>query len=147
MGKNIAENFFTKEQEQLIVNAIKSAELNCSGEIRVHLEGKANEDNLKRAKEVFDELGMSKTEARNGVLFYLAIEDKKFSILGDKGIDEKCPSGFWDDIKNKVQNQFRKGAFVEGLVEGIHEAGEALKKHFPYHKDDENELSDQISKS
>lgn len=147
MEKNIAQNFFTQEQEQAIVAAIKSAELNCSGEIRVHLEGKANEDNFKRAKEVFEELGMHKTAARNGVLFYLAIEDRKFSIIGDKGIHEKCPKGFWDEIKEHVQAHFRQGNFVDGLVEGILMAGKALKTHFPYQDDDENELSDQISKS
>jgi uncharacterized membrane protein len=88
---------------------------------------------------------MHKTKLRNGVLFYLAIKDKKFAILGDAGINAAVPGDFWEKIKNYMQEEFRKGNFTEGLCEGIRMAGEQLKSHFPYQSDDVNELPDDIS--
>lgn len=140
-----AVNFFTKEEEALIKSAIKEAELNTSGEIRVHVDTRCREDVLDRAAWWFGKLDMQETERRNGVLFYLAIKERKFAILGDVGINEKTPENFWDNIKEKVLANFQEGDFINGLCEGILMAGEQLKKHFPYQKDDVNELSDEIS--
>lgn len=139
--------FFTKEQEEQIIASIRKAEKNCSGEIRVHLESQSGKDPYKRATAVFEELGMHKTQARNGVLFYLATEDHKFTILGDKGIDEKCEDNFWEEIKDTVISKFKEGDFVGGLTLGISMAGKALSTHFPHQMDDEDELSNEISKS
>lgn len=141
----MAKDFLTKEQSDKIVAAIKQAELNTSGEIRVHLEGKCAIDVLDRATYWFEKLKMHKTEQRNGVLFYLAYTDKKFAILGDAGINSKVPSNFWDTIKSEMEARFREGDFVNGLVNGILACGEQLKSHFPYQSDDVNELSDEIS--
>lgn len=141
----MAKDFLTKEQSDKIVAAIKQAELNTSGEIRVHLEGKCAIDVLDRATYWFEKLKMHKTEQRNGVLFYLAYTDKKFAILGDAGINSKVPDNFWDTIKRDMEVQFRAGDFVNGLANGILACGEQLKSHFPYQSDDVNELSDEIS--
>lgn len=140
-----AKDFFTLAEGESIVDAIKAAELNTSGEIRVHLEEKAGKDAYDRAKQVFDKLKMHQTEQRNGVLFYLATQDKKFAILGDKGIDDVVPEDFWNSTRDLMQEHFRNGRFVEGLTEGIASAGEQLKKYFPYQSDDVNELDDEIS--
>lgn len=139
--------FFTPEQEASIVAAIKEAELNTSGEIRVHLERHTQKDNLARAQEVFDTAGMGNTKSKNGVLFYFAIEDKQFSVLGDSGINELVPDDFWKDIVEAMRDHFKKGEFDKGLITGISMTGKALKEFFPYEDDDENELSDEISKS
>jgi len=136
---------FTKEQQKMIVEAIKQAEHNTSGEIRVHIEKKCKIDVLDRAANVFAMLKMHKTELRNGVLFYLSVEDRKFAILGDVGINIKVPEDFWDSVKNTVLEQFKQDNQTEGLIKGILMAGEKLKVHFPYQKDDVNELSDEIS--
>jgi uncharacterized membrane protein len=88
---------------------------------------------------------MEKTELRNGVLFYLAVKSRKFAIIGDKGINAEVPENFWDEIKSNMEKLFKEGKFVEGLVQGIEETGKQLKKHFPHHLDDINELSDEIS--
>lgn len=136
---------FTKEQQNRIVEAIKQAEHNTSGEIRVHIEKTCKEDVLDRAADVFAMLKMHKTEQRNGVLFYLSIEDRKFAILGDAGINAKVPCNFWESVKETVLEQFKLGNNTEGLVKGILMAGEKLKAQFPYQKDDVNELSDEIS--
>ncbi len=136
---------FTKEQQNQIVEAIKQAEFNTSGEIRVHIEEKCKKDVLDRAADVFAMLKMHKTELRNGVLFYLSIEDRKFAILGDAEINAKVPADFWDSVRNAVLDQFKLGNQTEGLVKGVLMAGEKLKAHFPYQKDDVNELSDEIS--
>src|ERR1043166_6123709 len=114
-----ARTFFTTEQQQEIRRAIVRAELNTSGEIRVHIDDKCPEDVLDRAASTFQKLKMTRTELRNGVLFYLAVVDRKFAILGDKGINEKVPADFWDSIKEEMQVHFRKEKFTEGLCRGI----------------------------
>lgn len=141
----MAKDFFNEEDRKQIVDAIKNAELNTSGEIRVHLDKTCNEDVLDRAAYWFEKLQMHKTEQRNGVLFYLAHEDHKFAILGDAGINQKVDDNFWDDIKEQMVTAFKIGEFAKGMSEGIIECGKQLKKHFPYQSDDVNELSDDIS--
>lgn len=137
--------FFSQEQKKQITDAIKGAELNTSGEIRLHIESDCKEDVLDRAAFMFEKLTMHKTELRNGVLFYLSINDRKFAILGDAGINAVTPDNFWDEIKETVLDHFKKEKYAKGLSEGITLAGEALQKHFPHQKDDINELSDDIS--
>lgn len=141
----MAQEFFTKEQQSEIVEAIKAAEKNTSGEVQVHIEKKCKGDAMKRALEVFKALKMHKTAEKNGVLFYLAFQDHKFAILGDEGIDKVVPAHFWDEIKNQMQMLFKEGKFTEGLCKGIGMAGHELKVHFPYLDTDKNELSDEIS--
>jgi uncharacterized membrane protein len=137
--------FFNETQKQQITQAVKDAEHNTSGEIRVHIESDCNEDVLDRAAYIFAKLDMHKTKLRNGVLFYLSSNDRKFAILGDAGINAVTPENFWDEIKETVISEFKKGEFALGLSTGIKMAGDALKKHFPYLKNDINELSDEIS--
>lgn len=138
-------NFFKQEEKDTVVKAIREAELNTSGEIRVHIERRCKEDVLDRAAYLFERLGIHKTEKRNGVLFYLAIDDHKFAILGDAGINAVTPDDFWDNIKEKMLAEFQEKRFSGGLELGILLAGEQLKEHFPYKHDDVNELPDDIS--
>jgi uncharacterized membrane protein len=140
-----ASSFFTKEQQAQILAAVKEAENATSGEIRVHIETSFKGDVLDRAAWVFKKLGMYKTAERNGVLFYLAVQTRKFAIIGDAGINAKVPGGFWDDISALLKRNFSEGKFAEGLSEGILRAGEQLKTNFPYRSDDVNELPDEIS--
>lgn len=140
-----ASTFFTKEQQALILSALKEAEKATSGEIRVHIETWLAGDALDRAAWIFRKIGMHKTKERNGVLFYLAVRNKKFAIIGDTGINSKVPANFWDDIRDIIQTNFGENKFTEGLVEGIKLAGIQLKEHFPREKDDINELPDEIS--
>ncbi len=137
--------FLNKEQIILIENAIKEAERNTSGEIRVHIESEIKGDVLDRAAYLFEYLGMHKTAQRNGVLFYLATNSRKFAILGDAGINSKVPADFWTRNKESMGTAFAEGKFAEGLSQAIITAGEHLRKHFPYMKNDLNELSDEIS--
>jgi uncharacterized membrane protein len=137
----------SKEEEQEIVQAIVEAEKNTSGEVRVHIENHSNKTPLERAQEVFFELKMEATNDRNGVLFYVSVTDKKFAIIGDQGINELVAPDFWDTTKEIVIAHFKNGNFKTGLVEGILSAGNQLKAYFPYQSDDEDELSNEISKS
>ena len=138
--------FFGEKEQEHIVATIQQAEKQTSGEIKVHIEKKCSSENvLDRAKEVFELLNMHLTKDRNGVLFYLAYEDRKFAVLGDKGIYEKVPEDFWNSTKDLLRSHFSKNRFAEGLCLGINEAGIQLKTHFPYSSDDINELSDDIS--
>ncbi len=140
-----AKNFFTKDQQEDIRQAIMHAELDTSGEIRVHIENTCKGDVLDRALAIFNKLEMEKTVSRNGVLIYLAVKNRKFAIIGDTAIHTVVTEIFWDAVRNKMLNHFRESNFTEGLVEAISDTGKQLKKHFPYQTDDVNELSDEIS--
>lgn len=140
-----ASSFFTKEQQAHILASVREAEKETSGEIRVHIESSLKVDVLDRAAWLFKKLKMDKTAERNGVLFYLAVNDRKFAIIGDAGINAKVSEGFWDEISELLKKNFKEGKFTEGLTEGIIMAGNQLKSHFPLRKDDVNELSDEIS--
>lgn len=137
----------TRKDKDRIIQAIMEAEKMTSGELRVHVEKKAGKDPFLRAQEVFHALGMDQTRERNGVLFFLAVEERKFVVLGDEGIDNKAPADFWEEIKEVMAAKFKEGRFAEGLTEGIRLAGEALAKYFPYHHDDIDELPNEISTS
>lgn len=142
----MAEKLFSEEDRKRIINAIVKAEKETSGEIQVHLENHCKGEVLDRAAQVFETLKMHKTELRNGVLFYLAVEDHKFAILGDAGINKLVPDHFWDDIKEEMLKHFQNRKFTEGLCVGIEMAAEQLKTHFPYDQHgDDNELPDEIS--
>lgn len=139
-------DFLTSADEEAIIAAIQQAEKNTSGEIRVHIENHSEKPPLERAQEVFFELGMDKTAARNGVLFYLGIESRSFAIIGDQGIDKVVEDDFWDCTKDVVIEHFKNSRFAQGLAEGILRAGDRLKTYFPYSDEDKNELPDTISK-
>ena len=143
---SLVEEFLTKDEEQEIIEAIRIAEKNTSGEIRVHIEATTDKDHFERALEVFHLLKMFNTKDENGVLIYVAVEDHKFVIYGDKGINNVVDKDFWDSTKNIMQNHFKNADFKQGLVDGILKAGEELNSHFPWSIDDENELSNEISK-
>lgn len=137
--------FFSTEQQRQIVEAIKTAELNTSGEIRVHVENHCKGDVLDRSVMVFNMLKMKETAARNGVLIYLAVADRKFAIIGDEGINRLVEHDFWNDVKDEMTRCFREGDFTGGVTSGILRVGEKLKAFFPYQSDDVNELPDDIS--
>lgn len=139
--------FLSQEDEQEVVAAIKQAELETSGEIRIHIEGHSDLDHFERAIAVFQELKMDATAKRNGVLIYVAVQDKSFVIYGDQGINELVETNFWDTTKDTIQSHFRAGNYKEGLIAGILKSGEVLKHYFPWEDDDVDELSNDISKS
>lgn len=138
-------DFFTAQEQAEIKEAIMRAERDTSGEIRVHIENNFKGDVLDRAAFVFKQLGMHKTELRNGVLIYLSINKRQFAIIGDKGINAVVPKDFWDLIKSGMADHFRQSRFAQGLKEAIIQSGIHLKAHFPRSKDDLNELRDDIS--
>ena len=141
-----ADQFLSEQDELEIIEAIQKAELNTSGEIRIHIEGAAQKDAYQRALEVFNSLKMYNTQQRNGVLLYIATEDHKFVICGDAGIDKVVAHDFWDCTRDLMASSFKKNQFKEGIIAGILNAGEQLKQFFPYQTDDTNELSNEISK-
>ncbi|MDF2455501.1 MAG: hypothetical protein K0R51_1494 [Cytophagaceae bacterium] len=140
-----AREAFSEAEQLSIIQAIKEAEKDTSGEIRVHLDKTCSGDPYKKAIKVFENLNMHKTAQHNGVLFYLSIEDHKLAIIGDKGINEKVPADFWNIILTDMIQLFKQGKMAEGLVDGIAKAGRQLSAFFPYHKDDHDELSNDIS--
>lgn len=133
------------EDQARIIKAIEKAELNTSGEIRVHIESRCKEDILDHAAFIFDKLEMHKTEQRNAILFYIAITDHKFAVIGDAGIHEKVGDDFWEKVKNEMTTYFKEGQLAEGLINGIEKAGNELKSYFPYQSNDKNELDNEIS--
>jgi uncharacterized membrane protein len=140
------EAFLTPQEEKEIISAIVVAEKNTSGEIRVHIEATSKKEHYDRALEVFNLLKMDTTKDANAVLIYVAVEDKKFVIYGDKGIDKVVPNNFWNATKDVIQNHFKLGDFKQGIVDGVLKAGNELQLHFPWQTDDVDELSNEISK-
>jgi uncharacterized membrane protein len=140
-----AKEFFSREEQEEIRQSVMDAEMETSGEIRIHIENNCPGDVLDRAAYVFKVLHMHKTAIRNGVLIYLAINHRKFAIIGDKGINKVVPANFWDDIKEGMLNSFKQNDFTGGLCYAVKAAGEQLKKYFPRKTDDVNELPDDIS--
>jgi uncharacterized membrane protein len=135
----------TKKDSDKIVKAVQQAEKECSGEIRVHIQKRCNEDIVKTAEKKFNELKMYKTADRNGVLIFIAIKDKKFAIIGDKGIHEAVSTDFWEKTADAMKGEFIKDDIAAGIVEGVLAVGQQLKIFFPYTSDDINELSDEVS--
>lgn len=139
------DKFLTAEQQETVVTAVRLAEKGTSGEIRVHIDGNCHGDPVRRAEDVFFKLGMHKTELRNGVLIYLACNTKVFAIVGDSGINDVVPSGFWNDVADVLSSEFREGRFAEGLSKAAVLVGEKLRSYFPHQADDINEQPDEIS--
>ncbi|MEM7186456.1 MAG: TPM domain-containing protein [Bacteroidota bacterium] len=139
------EDFLTPDEEKAVIVAIQEAEQNTSGEIRVHLEARSKMQPVDRAKELFHFLHMDNTKNVNGVLFYVAVEDRILVLLGDEGIDQVVPPDFWESTRETVLVHFKEGRIKQGLVDGILQAGNQLKQHFPYGKGDINELPNTIS--
>ena len=134
-----------REEDRRVVEAIKQAELNTSGEIKVHIENRCKGDVEERSLVVFNKLKLNETKLRNGVLIYLAVRDHKFAILGDEGINNVVGQGFWNDVKDLMLSHFKENRFADGLEQGIQRCGEKLKTYFPYQSDDINEIPDEIS--
>jgi uncharacterized membrane protein len=142
---NKKQSFFTKEEEERMVEAIRSAEKQTSGEIRIYMEQHCKFINpLDRAKEVFVELEMFKTQDRNAVLLYIATKDNQLALLGDEGIYQKMGQVFWDNEVKLMLAEFKQHHFIDGVCHIIGDIGEALKTNFPYASDDKNELEDGI---
>lgn len=138
--------FFTPEEETQILAAIREAEQKTSGEIRVHLVKHCWGSPYEEAVKVFERIGMTGTVERNGILIYLALKNHQFAVIGDVGIHEKVPPDFWEKIRNAMQDDFQKGDFAKGLVDGIRTCGVELTRYFPRKPEDKNELTDQISR-
>ncbi len=139
------QQYFNEMQEQAILSNIMDAESNTSGEIRVHVERYCKAEPMARAINIFKWLGMTHTEHRNGVLLYLALQDRKFAIIGDAGINKTVPPEFWNTVSEEMTVHFKAGKIAEGICEGIRLTGEKLKIYFPYERGDRNELPDEIS--
>ena len=138
-------DFFKVEDQAAIKGAIESAEKKTSGEIRIRVEKRAGRDPVAKAMEAFEKIGMRLTDQRNGILFYISIQDRKFAIIGDDAINEKVPSDFWENVKNAVIEKFKAKQFAIGLIGGINIAGEKLAEYFPFEREDVNELSNSLS--
>lgn len=139
-------DYFNSTEKAAIVEAIRLAELKTSGEVRIYIEGKCKQaDPVDRAREIFHQLKMDKTQARNGVLIYMAMKDRRLSVYGDEGIHNKVGFEFWNSEIKTMLAQFNQHNYTDGLVQIIQDIGEALVLHFPYDATmDKNELPDDI---
>ena len=142
-----ADEFLTPDNQERIVDAIREAESQTSGEIRVHLEAVCTGNTYLRAQEIFHLLKMDNTKQENAILIYLAFSSRKFAVIGDRGIHLKVHDGFWQQVKNVMEVRFRESEFTTGIVDGIHMVGKQLSQYFPWDVNDVNELSDAITTS
>jgi uncharacterized membrane protein len=135
----------SESDEKRVIAAIRAAEHATSGEIRVHVERRCAGNALGAARRWFDRLGMAATAERNGILFYVAVQDRAFAIVGDSGIHAKVGDEFWNALRDAMTDDFVKGDPAAGLTRAIEEAGSRLAEHFPRRGDDRNELPDKVS--
>jgi uncharacterized membrane protein len=138
--------FFSPNEQERIVNAIRLAEQQTSGEIRVYTESRCRfVDPLDRAAEVFWGLKMDLTKDRNGVLVYIAMKDRQFAILADQGIHEKVGQTFWNEEVSVMKKHFSNALPADAIEAVIADVGQALRTHFPYDRStDKNELPDDL---
>lgn len=141
----VIENYFLESDKNVIITAIREAESYTSAEIKVHIEKSCPGDVLERADQVFNELDMENTKLNNGVLIYLAVEQKTFAIIGDKGISEKVQNLHWGDIKDHMKARFQAEEIVLGITDGVRMITNLLMNHFPSCENEINEISDEIS--
>jgi uncharacterized membrane protein len=138
--------FFTTEEKKKVVEAIQKAEQRTSGEVRVFIESRCRYvDAIDRAAELFFQLGMDKTEERNGTLVYVAVKDRQAAVFGDEGIHQRVGQKYWEDEVNKMMVCFKQANLADGLIQCVTDIGETLYKNFPYNREtDKNELPDDI---
>ena len=143
----VHEDFFTDEEAGQIIDAIQQVESRSTGEIRVHLEDYCPIEIKQRSREVFEELKMHETQNRNGVLIYLAVGDRKFSVFADEKVTLKIEASFWEKIIQQMSIDFSKGQSLQGMLYAIQEIGKALHYHYPpiTSSDASNELPDTLS--
>ncbi|MDD5199591.1 MAG: TPM domain-containing protein [Terrimicrobiaceae bacterium] len=141
-------DFLYRLDDARVVAAIEAAEQGTSGEIRVFVSGRrlGGDDVVARAADRFNRLGMAKTDERNGVLLYFVPRDRRFAVIGDRGIHEKCGADFWEEIAAGLRERLAREEFTEAVVEAITRAGEALAKHFPRRGDDRDELPNAVGR-
>lgn len=128
-----------------IVAAIQQAEKNTSAEIRVFISRQNIEDPVEAARTQFEKLGMTRTRLRNGVLIFVAPRARKFAVIGDTAIHEKCGDSFWQALAAEMTAHFKKGDFTTGITNAIQAAGKLLAAHFPHTPDDVDELPDTVA--
>lgn len=134
-------------QEQIdIVDLIHQIETGTSAELRVHLERKCpNADTLDRAKQLFQQLGMHQTEHKNGVLLYVAYDDRRCAVYGGEAIDAQMGQERWTAALAAMTRNFAEKKYSTGLKIALSEIGDELKKSFPSLDGGEDELPNTIS--
>jgi len=139
-------SFFTPEETQALLEAIRNAEHRTSGEVRVFVESHCRfVDPLDRGVEIFKQLKMDQTADRNAVLVYVATKDHQLAIFGDEGIHKKVGNEYWNVELQKMIREFNRKNYAEGIKKVVSDIGEALCTHFPYNSGtDKNELPDDI---
>ncbi len=140
-----ARKFLDQLRHEEIAAAIRAAELRTSGELRVFVSRKKVDDAVAAARVEFVRLAMEKTAQRNGVLIFVAPRSQKFAVIGDQGVHEKCGEVFWQETAKAMTDHFRRSEFTQGILLGVHRAGELLAQHFPRQSEDRNELSDDVA--
>lgn len=138
--------FFSKEEQQQMIEAIRKAERMTSGEVRLFVESRCSYmDAVDRAAELFFRLEMDETDDHNAVLVYVAMDDRQLAVVGDAGIHQKVGNEYWNEEVQKMISNFNQHNYAAGLVEIISDIGQALTKHFPFNNDtDKNELPDDL---
>jgi uncharacterized membrane protein len=137
--------FIDRLEHDRIVQAIRDAEAKTSAEIRVYVQrGELKADPLLAAQDKFQQLGMHRTADRNGVLIYVAPRSRRFAVVGDQGIHERCGAAYWQEVVDAMAGHFRSERFSDAIVGAIRGVGEQLARHFPNTGTNGNELPDEI---
>jgi len=145
MVKFLRKRFLTDEQEKRVIEAIRQAESGTTAEICVHLRKKCKKDVLVEAQTYFKKLKLDRTRQKNAVLIFVALEDRRFAVVGDRGIHEKVRDAFWESVRDLLGDRFRAGDIAGGLAAAARCIGEEAKKNFPAAGKHFNQLPDTVT--
>lgn len=149
MSKKIVEKYFSDSDLKEIASNINVVEKETAGEVRLCVQIKKSFFERKRSpREIairqFLKMGMHKTKHRTGLLIYILLDDRKFEILADDGINRIIEISTWESIEDTVRQEFKDGNYLQGVLHCINLIGEKLKIHFPNEDGDTNELSNEV---
>jgi len=142
-------HFFDDDDFLRISAKISEIELITSGEIRVSIKEKKsfserNQDLRDLAEKEFYKLNMHQTRDKIGILLFFLLNERKFYILADEGINEKVAFDVWESVSEEIQENFKNGYFSKGIITGVKNVGKLLGEHFPIKPDDVNELTNKV---
>lgn len=141
--------YFNKKDLARITQACTEAEKTTSGELRVSIlrkrDKKQTDLSVKDlALQEFYNLKMDETRDKTGILLFILLNERKFQILADEGINEKVSPDTWQAQAEVFTDFFKKKKYTDGVITVLQNMGKILTEYFPIKDDDTNELSDEV---
>lgn len=137
--------FLSDKEQDIIVEVIRKAEKNSTGEIRVHISSSQEKNNAEQAYQIFCKYCKGQTKHKNAILIHINFTQRYLTIIGDEGIHQRVKQDFWNEIHDRMTILFASEQYLKGITEGVESVGIELAKYFPISGEKQlNELPDEI---